>query len=84
MQQYEVIEYLPVGLLGLRTPRDGKQLWVRAEKIPRGFQKCIRCGRDTTDVEVYRPFGNPRNRSARMCKPCVEELIAEKIGYLVA
>jgi hypothetical protein len=81
--KYEVIECLSDGLVGLQTPHDGKQLWVRAERMmSRRSHICIRCGQETVTEETFRPFGSPQNHTLRMCKSCVRELIDERFHSL--
>lgn len=64
---YEIVERPSDGLILVQSRDYGQQLWVLSKMTTKNKDKpCPICGLPVGD-NAFRPFGNPSNRSQRIC-----------------
>jgi len=71
MTEYDVVERLSEGLVGVQSEEHGRQLWglTRIRKDT----TCARCRLAIQKgAQAFRPMGNAANRYHRLCQDCVK------------
>lgn len=71
---YRIIKKISGFIISTYHPVLGNQYWVLCKMRSHKGDICAVCGR-VIGLEAFRPLGNPRNRSKRICELCAQEEI---------
>lgn len=72
---YRIRESSGGGLIIVDHPRHSRQLWAMGSRNGYKSHQCVICERTVAKntEPMYRPVGNPQNRSKRICQSCEKQ-----------